>query len=55
MADHDHTDEHADHADATGALRETSPMQSFTTRQVGLGLLVLAVGTAVAYVLPYLL
>ncbi|MCD2199121.1 MULTISPECIES: DUF7550 family protein [Halobacterium] len=40
-----------DHAhDDSG--RVTSPMQEYTTSQVGVGLLVLLVGVAVAYLFP---
>ncbi|GGL57045.1 DUF7550 family protein [Halocalculus aciditolerans] len=35
--------------------RTTAPQQAYTSRQVGLGLLVLVVGVAVAYGLPFLL
>ncbi len=42
------TDDHA-HDDSG---RVTSPMQEFTTSQVGIGFLVLLVGVAVAYLFP---
>lgn len=35
--------------------RTTAPQQPYTTSQVGVGLLVLVVGVAVAYGLPFLL
>ncbi|MCG1002812.1 MULTISPECIES: hypothetical protein [Halobacterium] len=47
MAD-DHA--HDDHADDAG--RVTSPMQDYSTGQVGTGFLVLLVGVAVAYFVP---
>ena len=63
-----HADDGGDHAahdpDAHGddihghEVRElgrvTSPMQSFSTRQVGIGFLVLLVGLSIAYVIPLL-
>jgi hypothetical protein len=49
-------DDHADHADhghdVEGLDRVTSPMQDFSTSQVGIGFAVLAVGLAVAFALP---
>jgi|GEM_PF-191463 len=56
MADHadDHSDhEHHPHSDEEGE-RVTSPMQEFTTGQVGVGVGVLAVGLAVTFGLPLL-
>lgn len=35
-----------------GETRTTAPQQDYTTRQAGIGLAVLAVGLAVAYLLP---
>ena len=49
MSDHDH-----DGVDY-GLERETSPMQGYSTRQVGTGVAVLAVGLLVAYLLPLVL
>ncbi|WP_168216299.1 DUF7550 family protein [Halorussus halobius] len=46
----DHDDEHGH--DVEGLDRVTSPMQSYSTRAVGIGLAVLAVGLAVAFALP---
>jgi hypothetical protein len=54
MADHahdDHGDDH-DHEDDDG--RVTSPMQEFSTSQVGVGLAILAVGLLVTFGLPLL-
>jgi len=57
MSDHD--DEHHDetHGDAPAGEdhRITSPMQSFTTSQVGTGLVVLVVGLVVVFGVPLLL
>ena len=55
MADHahdDHGDDHDHHEDDDG--RVTSPMQEFSTSQVGVGLAVLAVGLLVTFGLPLL-
>jgi ribosome modulation factor len=41
--------------DVEGLVRETSPMQEYSTSQVWLGVVVAAIGIAVAFVLPYLL
>jgi hypothetical protein len=50
MDDHD---DHADHGhDVEGLDRVTSPMQDYSTSQVGIGFAVLAVGLAVAFALP---
>lgn len=50
--DHGHGDhEHHDDED----LRTTSPMQEFTTAQVGFGVVVLLVGLAVTFGVPLLL
>jgi hypothetical protein len=63
----DHSDDHAsdragDHPvdhdelhghDVEGLERITSPMQTFSTSQVGIGFAVLAVGLLVAFVLPF--
>jgi hypothetical protein len=57
MADHadDHADhEHHPHSDEDEG-RVTSPMQEFTTGQVGIGFVVLLVGLAVTFGLPLLL
>jgi hypothetical protein len=56
MADHadDHADhEHHPHSDGEG--RVTSPMQEFTTGQVGIGVAVLLVGLAVTFGVALLL
>jgi hypothetical protein len=56
MTDHDedgHADDHG-HDDGDDG-RVTSPMQEFTTGQVGVGFVVLLVGLAVAFGLPLLL
>jgi hypothetical protein len=47
----DHDDHDADESDH----RVTSPMQSFTADQVGVGLVVLVVGLAVTFGVPLLL
>ncbi|MFC4450040.1 DUF7550 family protein [Halorussus aquaticus] len=47
----DHTDDIHGH-EARDMDRVTSPMQEFSTSQVGIGFAVLAVGLAVAFVLP---
>ncbi len=53
--------EHADHDDAghghdvRGLVRETAPMQEYSMGQVWTGVLIAAIGVAVAFVLPYLL
>jgi hypothetical protein len=60
MSDHpdDHADDHSDDHDEThghdveGLDRITSPMQDYSTSQVGIGLAVLTVGLLVAFVLP---
>jgi hypothetical protein len=57
MADHAHDDhgddhDHDHHEDDDG--RVTSPMQEFSTSQVGVGLAVLAVGLLVTFGLPLL-
>lgn len=50
MADHaDHDEEHHE-GEQTG--RVTSPMQEFSTGQVGIGLVVLLVGLVVTFGLP---
>lgn len=59
MDDHAHDDHHSgdhDHGDheSGGDERVTSPMQSFSTSQVGLGLAVLVVGLVVVFGLPLL-
>jgi hypothetical protein len=59
MDDHAGDDHHAgdhDHGDHQGSddERVTSPMQEFTTSQVGVGLVVLAVGLAVVFGIPLL-
>ena len=57
MDAHDHDDEEMfdrhDHAEAD-AGRTTSPMQSFTSQQATIGLLVLVVGLVVVFGLPLL-
>ncbi|MFB6282255.1 MAG: hypothetical protein ABEH40_09560 [Haloferacaceae archaeon] len=52
--DHGH-DDHHDHAGDDEDLRVTSPMQEFTTGQVGIGFAVLLVGLAVTFGVPLLL
>lgn len=54
MADHAHDDDHGhgDHEDEDG--RVTSPMQDFSTSQVGVGFAVLAVGLLVTFGIPLL-
>ncbi|WP_152040382.1 DUF7550 family protein [Salinigranum salinum] len=47
--DHDHGDH-----ESSGDERVTSPMQEFSTSQVGIGLAVLAVGLVVTFGLPLL-
>jgi hypothetical protein len=57
MADHadDHDGhEHHPHGDDEDEGRVTSPMQDFTTGQVGIGFVVLLVGLAVTFGLPLL-
>jgi len=41
--------------DTTLSSRVTAPMQEFSTREVGIGLVVAAVGVTVAFVLPFVL
>ncbi|NEU56955.1 hypothetical protein [Halorussus sp. MSC15.2] len=50
----DHTDDIHGH-EARDMDRVTSPMQEFSTSQVGIGFAVLAVGLVVAFALPLLL
>jgi hypothetical protein len=54
----DHTDDHAEHEHHPHGDEEdgrvTSPMQDFTTGQVGIGFVVLLVGLAVTFGLPLL-
>ena len=54
----DHADDHADHEHHPHGEEEegrvTSPMQEFTTGQVGIGFAVLLVGLAVTFGLPLL-
>lgn len=52
MDDHAHGDDHSDHQ--SDEERVTSPMQEFTSSQVGIGLAVLVVGLVVAFGLPLL-
>jgi len=52
MTDHADHDHHPHEADTEG--RVTSPMQEFTTGQVGVGFAVLLVGLAVTFGLPLL-
>jgi hypothetical protein len=47
--DHDHSGH-----ESSGDERVTSPMQAFSTSQVGVGLAVLAVGLVVTFGLPLL-
>ncbi|USZ68448.1 hypothetical protein NGM10_01605 [Halorussus salilacus] len=58
MSDHDdhgHDDHGETHGhDIEGLERTTSPMQEFTTREVGIGFAVLVVGLLVAFALPLL-
>lgn len=55
MSDDDHGhDVERDDRYPPGETRTTSPMQPYGARAVGIGLAVLAVGLAVAYVLPFL-
>lgn len=50
------TDDGHDHEEATGIwARETAPQSEFTTRQAGLGFVVLAVGLLVVFGIPLLL
>lgn len=52
--DHDHGDhDHGDHESGEDE-RVTSPMQSFSTSQVGIGLVILVVGLVVVFGLPLL-
>jgi hypothetical protein len=54
MDEHAHADyDHHPHGNAEG--RVTSPMQEFTTGQVGVGFAVLLVGLVVTFGLPLLL
>lgn len=53
----DHEEAHDDHSethghDIEGIERVTSPMQGYSTTQVGIGLAVFVVGLLVAFVLP---
>jgi hypothetical protein len=53
----DHADDHADHEHHThddDEGRVTSPMQDFTTGQVGIGFVVLLVGLVVTFGVPLL-
>jgi hypothetical protein len=55
MDDHDHGHGHGDdhgHGEEDG--RVTSPMQEFSSSQVGIGLAVLVVGLVVAFGIPLL-
>lgn len=63
-ADHDERGEHPDadagETDTHGGTepvgqRSTAPQSDFTTRQVGIGVAVLAVGSVIAFALPLLL
>ena len=49
--EHDDSHDHHDH-DESGEWRTTSPMQEFTTSQVWIGLVVLAVGLVVTFGIP---
>ena len=52
---HDAHDEHGDHGHGEDEdLRVTSPMQEFTTGQVGVGFAVLVVGLLVTFAVPLL-
>jgi hypothetical protein len=58
MSDHDGHDDHGHgHEDWAnpGPDRETSPMQSFSTRDVGVGFAVMFVGLVVVFGLPLVL
>jgi hypothetical protein len=58
MSDHDHDDGHGHgHEDWAnpGPDRETSPMQAFSTRDVGVGFAVMLVGLVVVFGLPLVL
>jgi hypothetical protein len=56
MADHSHDGhgDHASHGDFQGdePRRTTSPMQDFSTSQVGTGLVILVVGLIVTFGIP---
>jgi hypothetical protein len=60
MDDHTHGDDHHagdhDHGDHQSSEDErvTSPMQEFTSSQVGIGLAVLVVGLVVVFGIPFL-
>ncbi|MFB6079438.1 MAG: hypothetical protein ABEJ81_00300 [Haloferacaceae archaeon] len=60
MADESHEggEEHGEHGEADhdedDNLRVTSPMQAFSTDQVGVGIAVLVVGLAVTFAVPLL-
>lgn len=50
------TGEHAETAGAEGIwARTTAPQSEFTTRQVGIGILVLALGLLITVAIPLLL
>lgn len=51
----EHGAPHQEAEDTTAGDRETSPMQPFSARQVGVGIAVLAVGLAVTFGIPLLL
>lgn len=40
------------HEDSDGLERVTSPMQQYSTKQVGVGLAVLAIGLLLTFVIP---
>jgi hypothetical protein len=47
---------HVEHGhEVKGVVRDTAPMQDYTTSQVWLGLALFAVGVVVTFLLPYLL
>ncbi|WP_276253538.1 DUF7550 family protein [Halomontanus rarus] len=55
--DHDHDHDHDSGADVGHDVdegRTTAPMSEFTTRDAGVGAVVLAVGLAVAFAVPLL-
>jgi hypothetical protein len=55
MSDHADHDDHAEHGhDVEGLDRVTSPMQSYSMSQVGIGIAVLVVGLVVAFAIPLL-
>jgi hypothetical protein len=49
---HDDHDDHSEHSSEEGLERVTSPMQQFSSREVGIGTLILAVGLLVTFGIP---